>query len=181
MRMPRTGRPFTVDDLERTPDDGHRYELLDGVLLVGPAPILRHQYVVTRLVQLLSAHCPDELFVMAGPVGVRESPTTELQPDLVVVPKSDLDERYITKPPLLVVEVRSPSTALVDLNLENAAYEMFGVPSYWVVDPDSKDPGLVAFELREGRDAEAASVSGAEVFHAATPFRFDIVPRDLVT
>jgi hypothetical protein len=79
-----------------------------------------------------------------------------------------------------VVEVRSPSTALIDLNAKKAAYERFGVPSYWVVIPDPGKPELIAFELRDGRYAEAARVSGAEPFAAARPFAVEVIPARLV-
>lgn len=55
--MPRpAGRPFTVDDLERMPDDGMRYELLDGELYVSAAPSKRHQRLLKRLLRLIDDH-----------------------------------------------------------------------------------------------------------------------------
>ena len=79
-----------------------------------------------------------------------------------------------------MVEVRSPSTALIDLNAKKAAYERFGVPSYWVVIPDIGKPGLIAFELRDGHYAEAARVSGGEPFGARRPFAVEVIPARLV-
>ena len=55
---PATGRLFTVDDLDRMPDDGRRYELVDGVLMVSPAPSLPHQVVLKELVVQLHGACP---------------------------------------------------------------------------------------------------------------------------
>jgi Uma2 family endonuclease len=57
------------------------------------------------------------------------------------------------------VEIRSPSTALVDLNRKKAAYERFGVPTYWIVNPDPAEPELTVFELRDGRYTLAAKAS----------------------
>jgi putative restriction endonuclease len=74
------GRPFTVDDLEAMPDDGRRYELIDGMLIVSPAPVLRHQKIVTKLAALLDARCPANLHTLAAPFAVQPSKTTELQP-----------------------------------------------------------------------------------------------------
>ena len=85
-----------------------------------------------------------------------------------------------TEPPLLVVEVRSPSTALIDLNAKKAAYERFGVPSYWVVIPDAGKPELIVFELRDGHYAEAARVGGGEPFLARRLFTVEVVPARLV-
>ena len=79
-----------------------------------------------------------------------------------------------------MVEVRSPRTALIDLNAKKAAYERFGVPSYWVVIPDTGKPELIVFELREGHYAEAARVSGGEPFRAQRPFAVEVIPARLV-
>jgi Uma2 family endonuclease len=78
------------------------------------------------------------------------------------------------------VEVRAPSTALIDLNLKKAAYERFGVPSYWVVIPDQGKPELIAFELRDRCYEEAARVRGDEPFAARRPFAVEVVPARLV-
>jgi Uma2 family endonuclease len=82
-----------------------------------------------------------------------------------------------TEPPLLVVEIRSPSTAHIDLNRKKAAYERFGVPSYWIVNPDPPQPELTVLELRDGRYALAAKASGP--FIAGRPFTVGIAPADL--
>jgi Uma2 family endonuclease len=149
---PAAGRPFTVADLDRMPDDGRRYELLDGALAVSPRPTTVHQFVATRLIGALLAACPEDLSVVAEPA-VQLSPQTELDPDIVVVHAEEVGDAKFTEPPLLVVEVRSPSTALIDLNRKKAAYERFGVQSYWIIDPDLARPELTAFELHDGRYA----------------------------
>jgi Uma2 family endonuclease len=77
--------------------------------------------------------------------------------------------------------VRSPSTALIDLNRKKAAYEKFGVPSYWIIDPDRDRPELTVFELGpDGRYAQVAQVAGPASFPARKPFAVDIVPEELV-
>jgi Uma2 family endonuclease len=130
---PEIGRPFTVDDLDRMPDDGRRYELVDGVLVVSPAPANPHQFVVGELLFVLRLLCPPDLRTVPGP-GVMMSGNTELIPDLVVTRHEDLVAgSKPTTPPLLVAEVRSPSTAVFDLNTKKAVYERFGIESYWIV------------------------------------------------
>jgi len=89
-------------------------------------------------------------------------------------------EAKITQPPGLVVEVRSPSTALIDLNRKKETYERFGVPCYWVVVPDPDQPELLAFELAGGRYRQVAHVRGKERFAATRPLRIDVVPARLV-
>jgi Uma2 family endonuclease len=176
---PLPGQPFTVAELDRMPDDGHRYELLDGVLVVSPRPGNPHQEVAAELLGLLRAACPAGMRALPEPA-VQVSRTTEFAPDLVVIRQEQVTAAKCTEPPLLVVEVRSPSTALIDLSRKKAAYERFGVPSYWVVIPDQSKPELIAFELRNGRYEEAARVSGDEPFAARRPFGVEVVPACLV-
>ena len=173
---PGFGRAFTVAELDRMPDDGHRYELMDGVLVVSLRPTTIHQAVAGRLYGVLNAVCPEDLLVVPEPA-VQLDPQTEFDPDLVVVPLNEVGDAKFTAPPLLVVEIRSPSTALFDLNRKKAAYERFGVPSYWIVDPDPAAPELTVFELRDGRYFLAAT--STQPLTVAHPFAVTIVPASL--
>lgn len=174
------GRPFTVDDLETMPDDGHRYELIDGVLIVTPAPGWHHQQGSGALfVQLWNA-CPAEFRVLPAPFGVRTSAHNELQPDILVARYTDLSPKNLPVAPVLAVEVLSASTALNDLNNKKAAYERMGTPSYWVVDPEPPG-GLTAFELdARGRYQEVVRVCGEEKFTAERPFPVTVIPARLL-
>ena len=174
---PAAGRPFTVAELDQMPDDGRRYELLDGVLVVSPRPTTVHQVVAGRLYSVLSSACPEDLCVVPEPA-VELGPQTEFDPDLVVVRMDQVGGAKFTEPPLLVIEIRSPSTALIDLNRKKAAYERFGVPSYWIVNPDPPQPELTVFELRDGRYALAAKTLG--LFTADRPFTVTVAPAHLV-
>lgn len=174
--LPRS-RALTRSDLAQVPDDGHRYELVDGALVVTPAPSVRHQRAVGRLFLLLHDACPDELEVFVAPLAVALADDTEVQPDVLVARRSDLTERDLPAAPLLAVEVLSPSTRLVDLELKRARHEEAGTAAYWVVDPDL--PGLRAWELRDGAYVEVADVRGDEVFHARVPVAVDVSPTTL--
>jgi len=176
---PKPGEPFTVGDLDRMPDDGHRYELLDGTLIVSPAPGLPHQRVAAVLVALLELACPEDLVVFPN-VGVRIGARSVLEPDAVVARPSDVSGVRLMRPPLLVAEIHSPDSALRDLNLKKAAYEQFGIPSYWVIDPDLDQPSVRAFRLVDGEYREAAHVAGDMAFRAVRPFPVEIVPSHLV-
>jgi Uma2 family endonuclease len=173
------GRPFTVDDLEAMPDDGNRYELIDGMLIVSPAPGLKHQTVVVEICVALRAACPRDMHTLVAPFGVRPSETTELQPDVLVGRKADFTDKYLPVAPVLAVEVFSPSSVINDLNNKKAAYQRLGVPSYWVIDP--VEPALTAFELDEaGVYQLVAKVEGSDAFETQQPFPVRIVPAELL-
>ncbi|WP_246372293.1 Uma2 family endonuclease [Nocardioides pelophilus] len=169
---------MTVHDLEALPDDGHRYELVDGSLIVAPGPELVHQTVQSNLMRLLFADCPEELFVYGAPTDVVLADDTVLQPDLLVVRKADRSGRRLTAVPQLVVEILSPSTRLIDLNLKFARLERAGVASYWVIDP-SGHVTLNAWRLRDDRYQSVASVTGAQPWSAEEPYPVTIVPAAL--
>jgi Uma2 family endonuclease len=115
---------------------------------------------------------------MRGP-GVELGPQTEFAPDLVVVPIDEVGGAKFTAPPLLVVEVRSPSTALFDLNRKKDAYARFGVPSYWIVDPELSGPEFTIFELRDGKYVLEAKTT--DPFVVSRPFPASIVPASLTS
>ncbi|HEX6360921.1 Uma2 family endonuclease [Actinophytocola sp.] len=172
------GRPFTVDDLEAMPADGNRYELIDGMLIVSPAPGLSHQTVVGNIFVALLAACPPDMHAVVAPFAVRPSQTTELQPDVLVARKEDFTKKLLPVAPALAVEVFSPSSVL-NLNNKKAAYQRLGVKNYWVIDPEA--PTLTAFELDDsGVYRQVAEVKDTDVFEAREPFPVRISPVDLL-
>lgn len=170
--------PLTVRDLEAMPDDGRRYELIDGVLIVSPAPGIRHQAIAYRLFGVLDAACPPELAVIGAPFAVHQGDFIELQPDVLIGRLGEFTAKDLPAPPVLVVEVLSPSTALIDLNTKKAVYERLGVADYWVIEPD--EPRLTAYQLVDGRYRETTSVAGDEPFDATRAYRVRVVPRELL-
>jgi Uma2 family endonuclease len=176
---PADSGPLTVHDLEGIPYDGRRYELIDGMLIVSPAPGRKRQAIVVRLWRVLEDACPPEYDVLVAPFAVHSGDKIELQPDVVVGRDEDFTEKDLPAPPVLAVEVLSPSTALYDLNLKKAAYERLGTGSYWVIDP--VEPALTVFELDEdGHYQQVGKAAGDEVFEAERPFPVRIVPRELL-
>ncbi len=128
---------FTVDDLDRFPDDGNRYELLDGVLLVTPAPAAVHQVVASRIQGRLIAALQDPGFAhVVAPGAVIRRPGTQLQPDILVYPSrfspradwTDISEHW------LAVEVLSRSSRVYDREFKRDAYFALGVRQVWLVD-----------------------------------------------
>lgn len=178
--LPGDSTGFTVDDLDAFPDDGRRYELVDGVLIVSPLPAPIHQVVAMELGQVLRGACPPELYVLSVPLDVRSGPRMSLEPDVLVVRREQvrLDRNWIDPPPL-VVEVLSPSSRAIDRGLKRQVYARLGIPSYWIVDP--RQPSLLALELdREGHYAEVAHAVGDEPAQLERPFPVVVVPQDLL-
>lgn len=175
--LPRS-RPLTRFDLESMPDDGHRYELIDGTLLVTPAPVTRHQRASFRLGLALHANVPPELEIFQAPFDVVLADDTVLQPDLIVGRRVDLTEKNLPTAPVLAVEILSPSTRRVDLLLKRSRLEAAGCPFYWAVNPD--EPSIIAWQLVDGRYAEAGRAHGTSVLTLDLPYPVTICPDDLV-
>lgn len=168
---------WTVADLELLPEDGLRYELVDGTLLVSAAPNKQHQRVIGNLYLLLRAACPPELEVFVSPTDYQPTSTRSLQPDLLVVGRDDPGAKAVTTPLALAVEVLSPSSRSVDLVLKRELYQQAGVRCYWVIDPD--ELSLRAWVLDDGQLVEQpAELDGASLLPAPFPVR--IAAGDLV-
>lgn len=176
--LPR-GREFTRADLDAMPEDGRRYELIDGSLVVTPAPLRRHQRAVGNLYLLLRQACPPELEVLLAPFDVVLAVDTVVQPDLLVTRRSDTTERDLPVAPLLALEVLSPSTRHIDLGLKRARYETAGSPSYWVFDPE--EPALTIWELEQGRYVERGRVAGDDEWRVTTPYHLSLRPSALLS
>ncbi len=140
MGMP-VGHYYTVADLHAMPDDGKKYELVHGELLVSPSPRMLHQRLVGRLLVILARYldrCPvGEVF----PGGdVQDGDDSLVIPDLLVIDMEDartLDWARI-KTPLLVIEVLSPYHARQDRFTKRRLYQEIGVPLYWIVDAEAQ-------------------------------------------
>jgi Uma2 family endonuclease len=169
---------WTVDDLDAIPDDGLQYELIDGVLIVSPAPVPRHQRVLRELTVLMHTACPAGLEVFFAPVDFQPDRRNSLQPDLLVVRRSDVGEKNIQGPPLLAVEVLSPSTRRKDLLLKRSVYEDRGVASFWHIDP--AEESFLASDLVDGHYVEVAKAVGEQTVTVTRPYEVSFRPADLV-
>jgi Uma2 family endonuclease len=169
---------FTVDDLAYLPDDGRRYELFDGVLIVSPAPRWQHQRSCLTLASLLDSLCPPELMVFSPTPDVVRGQRTSLQPDVCVARRSDLfDDEPYRGVPVLAVEVLSPSSADMDWLRKRHIYASLGVASYWVV--DLAGPSVTVFDLVGDAYSERATVYGGDALTVDDPFPVTIRPADL--
>ena len=150
---------WTYSEFARLPDDGYRYEVVAGELVVSPSPNPRHQRVVGELLVRLwtyaEAHGLGKVY--PSPLDVLFDEGDYLVPDLVFMRTERLhlvSDRGIEGPPDLVVEVGSPSTEARDRGIKLQRYRFFGVPEYWIVDAEARRVEI----WRSGEDAEAPEV-----------------------
>ena len=129
----------TYKDYCATPDD-ERYELINGRLMMVPAPNTKHQKVLGRLYLELARfneeHQLGEVYV--APYDVFLSDTDVVQPDLLFISRARehiITEQNVRGAPDLVIEILSPSTAEKDLGEKHELYGRHGVLEYWIVDP----------------------------------------------
>jgi Uma2 family endonuclease len=165
MAMPLTVPRYTVDQIKAFPPDGNRYELLDGVLLVTPAPRLLHQVVVSNL--LAALHHTLRPFDRARVVSVGELEIGEhtlLNPDILVIPaRFGVDANWEQIHDWwLAVEVLSPSTRVYDHDFKRQAYQAIGVEEVWLV-----DPGRRQVEVWRGTNPASTVVHGTLHWHPA--------------
>lgn len=147
---PRQGQ-WTYADYAALPEDGHCYEVVNGVLYMSPSPNVEHQRIAKMIVAVLSRFVDNSGLgeVFQSPLDVELSPGNIVQPDVFVVLNEHSDrviETHIIGAPDLVVEIASPSTARHDLSKKLEAYAHAGVPEYWIVTPGSKAVEVLVLE-----------------------------------
>ena len=136
MGMALTVPQYTVADLDLLPDDGNRYEVLAGTLLVTPSPGSAHQGVAARLAALFASHILARRIRLFSPGLVTTPPLTQLEPDLLIVPPrfalgtpwAEIGEHW------LAVEILSRSSRVYDREFKRDAYLALGVREVWLVD-----------------------------------------------
>jgi Uma2 family endonuclease len=175
------GRDWTWADLQEIPDDGHRYEVIDGSLYVSPSPSRPHQVAAARLVQLLQAAAPDDVEVVET-VDVQLDRSV-LEPDVVVMPTSvayTADGPLAPGDVLLAVEVVSPASRWMDRMVKPSVLAEAGVPAYWPVELEGPDaPSITAFSLADGIYREVATVRAGEAVVVDVPFPVELRPAEL--
>ena len=168
-----TGRGnFTYEDLRHTPDDGKRYEVLEGDLIVSPSPKVKHQEIVLRVTRLLDqADRAERGRLLLAPMDVVLSHRDVVEPDLVFIAKDRLGiitEDNVQGAPDLVVEVISERSRKRDAITKRDLYERYGVPFYWLVDPEEET--VRVFDLKEGTYGEPVTLrAGQELGCALFP------------
>ena len=138
--MPLAPAYHTADMVRAFPDDGNRYELVHGELLVSPSPRWVHQRVVSRLHLMIGNFCAEHGCgeALMSPADISWGSDTLLQPDLFVVAPREAGGRDWSEIRTLdlVVEVLSPGTAKQDRFQKRKLYQLQGVGTLWLVDAD---------------------------------------------
>lgn len=165
---------WTRADWEALPDDGNRYEIIEGVLFMSTAPSAFHQYIIWQVVELVGI--PAKRLGLAypffAPIGVFMPGCEPVQPDFVVVLHEHahiIRDRRIFGVPDLIVEVLSPGSRDYDEDVKLKAYAVAGVPEYAVIDPAERQLRLYALE-------SAGQYGAARVFGEADSAAFACLP-----
>jgi Uma2 family endonuclease len=174
-------RDWTWADLQEIPDDGHRYEIIDGSLYVSPSPSRPHQIAAGRIRDLLLAAASDDVEVVET-VDI-EMDRSVFEPDVVVLPA---ELAYRTGGPLkpaevlLAVEVVSPSSRRMDRLLKPAVLAEAGVPAYWRVELEGpQTPSVTVYELAGTAYREVRTVTAGSAAVVDVPFRVELRPAEL--
>lgn len=178
MGMPGTASPgrWTREMVLALPDDGNRYELFDGELVVTPAPAMIHQVALKRLLDAIEPYVRANRLgeTFWSPADLRLGGEQLAQPDLFVLPflpggRLDWDS---APDPILVVEVLSPSTARFDQIVKRRRYQRAGIPEYWVVDLDAR--AVERWTPRDDRPEVLDMILRWHFAGAASPLEIDL-------
>ena len=133
---------WTAEMVRQLPEDGNRYEVVHGELLVTPAPRFDHQLLVSRLAVAIANYLERESvgIMLTSPADISWAPDVLVQPDVFVIPRTEAASRDWARirTLLLVAEVLSPSTARADRFTKRHRYQDAGVPLYWLVDGEAQ-------------------------------------------
>jgi Uma2 family endonuclease len=182
MHIPEGKIILTYEDYVLLPTDRNRYEILEGELTVTPAPSTKHQTASGNLFVLLAHYIKERDLgkLFHAPIDLILESTSVLQPDLLFVTKARqhiITERAIEGVPDLVIEILSPGTSRTDRVTKAQIYARYGVPHYWIVDPEQEVIEIYLLELDGYR--LAATLQG-ETPMIARPFtELEIVAREV--
>ncbi len=176
---------YTYADYVQLPDDGMRYEIIEGELFMSPAPIPLHQRVLRELVLALTQFVKKTLVgeILFAPIDVVLGDDNVVQPDILLIFKKNekiITEKNIQGAPDLIVEILSPGTAYNDLINKKDLYQKFGVQEYWIVDPLKQWIEIYTVQGQEYTLHQRASGSGSvtsRILEGLTIQLKDIFPK----
>jgi Uma2 family endonuclease len=160
---------LTYEELCRMPDDGNRYQLVEGEAFMTPSPDFGHQRILARLYRSFEDAIQDGSVVAFAPLDVVLSERTALQPDLLFIREENLGiiRGVVHGAPDLVVEVLSPSTAYLDRSLKLEAYARYQVPECWIIDREARKIEVYRRDPKKGFYRLAAHLGAGD--RATTP------------
>jgi Uma2 family endonuclease len=165
---------FTVADLHALPEDGLRYELIDGSLIVSPSATAGHNDIARWIANILEDACPNGDYFASTDVSTSIDSHNEPRPDVVVARVEHYEHSpFPIEDALLVVEAVSPTSALRDTETKRGLYARAGVPSYWIVVPDREKPTISLAELAlrsETKEYRYVTHYTSEVFETTVPW-----------
>jgi Uma2 family endonuclease len=139
---------YTAADLHALPDDGRRWELIDGNLIVSPSATIDHNTIAMWIANALWDSIPSNRFVVGTDQSTIIDDRNEPRPDVIVAPADFFQQSpFPIEGAQLVVEVISPTSVLRDTEIKRALYARAGVPAYWIVVPDPHEPTISLAEL----------------------------------
>lgn len=186
MRVKETATPYqpspkhyTYADYVQLPDDGKRYEIIEGELFMSPSPTPLHQEISKRLMRELDRFVENNHSgrVLYAPIDVVLNDENIVQPDILYVSKENekiITEKNIQGAPDLIVEILSPATAYNDLVNKKDLYAQFGVKEYWIVDPGKQWIEIDVLSKNEYQIHQPATKSGSVSSHILHGFRINV-------
>ncbi len=175
---------FTYQDYLELPDDGQKYEVINGELVMTPAPQMIHQIISANIMDELRAFVKKKNLglVLCAPVDVFFTEINVVQPDILFISTKNsgiMGEKYVSGAPDLLIEIISPASGYYDMVEKKDLYEQFGVKEYWVVDPKKKwveiymneDGKYKLLQRLENKGTLASKVLGEFQIPFATIFR----------
>lgn len=171
---------LTYDDYVRLPNDGRRYEILEGEIFVSPSPVTKHQRISRNLLTILHHYVTQHKLgeVLSAPMDVILSHINVVQPDLLFVSnerKKIITEKNIQGAPDLIVEILSETSAEQDRMAKKQIYARHGVKEYWLIDPDTET--VEVYRL----DAKARIFQHVATYQSDESLRSSLFPRLKIT
>lgn len=169
------GMRCTADEFLELEDDGSRYQLINGVVIMSPRPSLPHQRLLAKIGAQLDRHTELHGGEYWPEVDVRLAPDLVYSPDLAYLApgRTSPSEKTPTLVPDLIVEIISPSTRRMDTQTKRADYKRFGVREYWIVEPAEKRVRVL--RLVEGAYVESIQTGDTAPSQVIPGFAFDLV------
>lgn len=175
---------LTYDDYLRLPNDGKRYEILEGEIFVSPSPVTKHQIISANLLAILHQHVRRHKLgvVLSAPTDVVLSYTNVVQPDLLFVSnarKNIITEKNIQGAPDLIVEILSETSAEQDRTAKKQIYARHGVKEYWLIDPDRETVEVYKLEPKRRVFQHIATYQRDEILQSSLFPQWEITLAEL--